>query len=331
MELTLLPGRAFSLRIEGLLLDVAPGDGGLAPVELGCLRLSDSFWGCQSASGIGSSLSFGGFCYMSAFGSSLEIEHTESGKRYVHKYAKGRQVQPLCEVGWADWEGTSVYFQPDPEIFEEGASWPIQEVKELLRLVACSIPGSRVSFQPLDGPLETFDDMVLVDALSRQSAPDGEEWFHQEPLHFRLEMPTSDHVSMDLAIRWHTGAEQELRSWVNTHRMTYGGTHIDGFYKGMAMLLQDLAERGGQWKEGLPRISSTDVRLGFTAVLILESKNARFEETRHRLASEDTSAFVAAMVRQHLAPRMTDYPALLREAIKRAQASAVFSVKRRCA
>src|SRR5665647_127904 len=60
-----------------------------------------------------------GASVVNALSSEMEVEIKRNGKIYRQTYSKGKVASEFKSIGQSDGHGTKIYFEPDPEIFEE--------------------------------------------------------------------------------------------------------------------------------------------------------------------------------------------------------------------
>src|SRR5690606_12954346 len=87
---------------------------------------------------------------------------------------------------------------------------------------------------------------------------------------------------VDVALRWGTGYETEVRTFVNIISTPKGGTHLAGFEQAMVKTLRKQIETNARrlkvsTKDSSERIEKDDILAGLTAVLTVRLSEPQFE------------------------------------------------------
>ncbi|HEX2362236.1 MAG TPA: DNA topoisomerase IV subunit B [Jiangellaceae bacterium] len=125
---------------------------------------------------------------------------------------------------------------------------------------------------------------------------------------------------VDVAVRWGTGYDTELRSFVNVIATPKGGTHVAGFEQGLLKAVRDQVRvNARRLKAGDDKIEKDDVMEGMTAVVTVRLAEPQFEgQTKEVLGTNAVRGIVARVVERQLATRLTST-----KRADKAQASAV--------
>jgi DNA gyrase subunit B len=163
-----------------------------------------------------------GLAPVNALCTRLEVETTRDGVRWAQAYERGEPVTHVRRLGPTSAEGTSIRFQPDPEIFGSIAV-DLTAIHEGLQQIAWLNPLLRVFFQdrrlPGRGGLRTW----VEDVASKRGELQALYSTHQY----------ADGVFVDLALGWTSDSSASLRSFVNVLE-TLSGTHVAGLWRGFA-------------------------------------------------------------------------------------------------
>lgn len=136
-------------------------------------------------------------------------------------FERGNATGELRQLGPAMDEGTSIRFQPDPEIFGS-IELDVQQVRERLHQLAWLHPLLRVRFEG--------ERLVARGALPAWA---GQLAAERAPVDASFaSYGTHDGVFVDVALAWAGSAEPLVRSFVNTQE-TRRGTHVDGIWRGL--------------------------------------------------------------------------------------------------
>jgi DNA gyrase subunit B len=143
--------------------------------------------------------------------------------------------------------GTRIRFWPDRQIFTKDATFSYDELVTRARQTSFIVPGLELVIRDLrgdepreesfrhDGGIAEFCDFLASDEpVSEILRLEGSDTFTETvPMLDELGHMTPQDVERDLgvdvALRWGTGYETELRSFVNVIATPKGGTHVSGF------------------------------------------------------------------------------------------------------
>jgi len=170
-----------------------------------------------------------GVAVVSALSVRVEVETTRGGVRYAQAFARGEVTSPLGALGPTTTEGTTVRFQPDPEIFTTVA---LDEDRIATRLaeLAWLNPLLQVSFQerrlPWRGGLRGWADRLATAPVVARFSTCQEV----------------DDVYVDLALAWTEASTSDVHCFVNMGR-SVGGTHVDGIWQGLGAAASALGSR----------------------------------------------------------------------------------------
>ncbi|MEO7348688.1 MAG: DNA topoisomerase IV subunit B, partial [Terrimesophilobacter sp.] len=221
--------------------------------------------------------------------------------------------------------GSRVRYWADPQIFTRGATFQTDELLQRARQTAFLSAGLgiRIEDNRGDEPLiQTFKYagglVEYVDFLAKD-APITSTWNLTGTGEFTETVPVLDdkgHMSpteltreceVDIALRWGTGYDTEIRSFVNIISTPKGGTHLAGFEQGMMKFLRAQVEQNARrLKVGSDKLDKDDILAGLTAVLTVRLPEPQFEgQTKEVLGTPAVRNLVANVVAKGLNERFT--------------------------
>jgi len=244
-----------------------------------------------------------GVSVVNALSEWLEVEVHRDGKRYTQRFERGQRASPLREAGKTTRTGTTVTFQPDPEIFVE-LEYDVKIVAE--RLDELAYLNSGLVLTLLDertGEKQEFAHkgglVELVRAHNKKGALGDPISVHR----------ARDGVEVDVAIQYNNGYLEHVFTYVNTINTTEGGTHLVGFRSALTRSINDYARRQGLLKNGDLTLQGEDVREGLTAVLSLKLPEPQFEgQTKTKLGNPEVKGLVESVVGEELAEYFEEHP-----------------------
>ncbi|MFC3687738.1 DNA gyrase subunit B [Aquipuribacter hungaricus] len=225
--------------------------------------------------------------------------------------------------------GTRVRFWPDPQVFVAGARFERDDLLARLRQTAHIVPGLTLTLDDSRGPEPLHDELrfdggiaEFVDYLAQGEEVAG-TWRLQGSGTFTETVPVLDATGrlesrevertceVDVAVRWGTGYETTVRSFVNVVATPHGGSHLAGFEQALLKTLRGQVQANARKlkvaaKDGSDRVEKDDVQAGLTAVVAVRLPEPQFEgQTKEVLGTPAVRAIVARVVETELAARLT--------------------------
>ncbi len=231
--------------------------------------------------------------------------------------------------------GSRVRFWPDHEIFEPGAELDHEQLVARARQTSFLIPGLALVIRDErglpgtpgeagpheevfhhDGGITEFVDYLAPDA------PVTQVWRLQGSGSFTETVPVLDpqgHMQMteltrecavDIALRWGTGYDAKVPSFVNIIATPKGGTHVQGFDQALVKVFRKQLELNARrLKVGSDKVEKDDILAGMTAVVTVRLAEPQFEgQTKEVLGTSAVRAIVARVVEQELTERIVNPP-----------------------
>ena len=104
-------------------------------------------------------------------------------------------------------------------------------------------------------------------------------------------------LDVDIAVRWGTGYDTELRSFVNVIATPKGGTHVSGFEQGLLRTFNDAMKGAKVLKVNDDDVTKDDVLEGLTAVVTVRLAEPQFEgQTKEILGTPQVRTAVRKVV-----------------------------------
>ncbi|MBC9957623.1 type IIA DNA topoisomerase subunit B [Yimella sp. cx-51] len=113
--------------------------------------------------------------------------------------------------------------------------------------------------------------------------------------------------SVDVALRWGTGYDTKLKSFVNIIATPKGGTHISGFEQSLLKVFRKQLEvNSRRLKVGNDKVDKDDIMAGLTAVVTVRLAEPQFEgQTKEVLGTSAVRSIVSKVVEQELTANLT--------------------------
>jgi DNA gyrase subunit B len=217
-------------------------------------------------------------------------------------------------VGTAANTGTTVRYWPDRGIFLADASVDIEQVYQRARQTAFLVPGLSITVtdarkgEPttenfhFSGGMKDYVDYLATDtAVNETLLITGSGSFTESvPVLVDDAMVVQDverNCSVEVALRWGSGYELDLRSYVNIIATPKGGTHVVGFERALTRSVNDALKNLKILKNNEPSVLKEDCVEGLTAVVLVRLAEPQFEgQTKEILGTAAVAAIVNTVV-----------------------------------
>jgi DNA gyrase subunit B len=228
--------------------------------------------------------------------------------------------------------GTRVRYWADPQIFPASAAFSVDDLLERARQTSFLVPGLEIIVR--DERSETAPEEREHRFCHTGGVSDYVEYLApDEGLHrvWRLTgsgtftetvqvLDSQGHLApqqvertleVEVALRWGTGYDTAVKSFVNIIATPKGGTHVQGFEQGLLRAVREQVTANSRKlkisaKEGGTKIEKDDVLAGLTAVLTVRLAEPQFEgQTKEVLGTGPVRGIVAGVVREELTKHLT--------------------------
>ncbi len=251
-----------------------------------------------------------------------------------HEFKPYERSSELAVVGKAKRgvTGTRIRYWADPQIFLKDAKFDYEQLAARARQTSFLVPGltlvvrdeRRLPGTPgEDGPHEeVFVHDGGISEFVEYLAPDApvtDVWRLQGTGTFTETVPVLDskgHMTpteverecgVDIAVRWGTGYDAKVSSFVNIIATPKGGTHLSGFEQSVLKVFRKQLEvNSRRLKVGSDKPEKDDVLAGLTAVVTVRLAEPQFEgQTKEVLGTAAVRQIVSKVVEQELTARIT--------------------------
>jgi DNA gyrase subunit B len=257
-----------------------------------------------------------GVSVVNALSERLHLEIQTDGHVWTQDYERGKPQADLAKGAASKETGTTLTFQPDPEVFEE-VEFDFQTLAERLRETAFLTRGLKielvdergqtnsVTFQ-YDGGIEDF-----VRYLN-----ENKDTLHRRTIFFEGE---EDEGQVEVAMQWNSSYQESIFSFANNINTHEGGSHLSGFRSALTRTLNAYARSKGLLKEKDDNLGGEDVREGLTAVISVKLHDPQFEgQTKTKLGNPPIRGLVEETVNRKLAEFLEENPGDARRIITKA-------------
>ncbi|WPB90408.1 DNA gyrase/topoisomerase IV subunit B [Streptomyces malaysiensis] len=224
--------------------------------------------------------------------------------------------------------GTRVRYWADRQIFLKDAKLSLGTLHARARQTAFLVPGLTLvvrderGLEGEEGPVEeTFhydggisefceylaQDKAVCDVLRlsgqgtfKETVPVLDERGHMTPTEVTREL------GVDIALRWGTGYDTTIKSFVNIIATPKGGTHVSGFERSIAKTVNEALRAAKLLRVAEDDVVKDDAMEGMTAVVTVRLAEPQFEgQTKEVLGTSAASRIVANVVAKELKAFLT--------------------------
>ena len=259
-----------------------------------------------------------GVSVVNALSETLELEIKRDGKVWYQVYHRGVPEKPIEAIGKSDRTGTKVRFSPDPQIFTvlefhyDTLAQRMREQSFLNRGVLVKVlderSGRSAEFR-YEGGIASF-----VEHLNRAKNP-----LHAPPIYLRdVRDDGSGEETIEVALQWNDGYQEQVFSFTNTINNRDGGTHISGFKSALTRAVNAYVEHTPLGKTLKENLSGEDVREGLTAVVSVRIHDPKFSsQTKDKLVSSEVKGWVEQVVYDQLSTFLEENPAVAKRIVEK--------------
>ena len=245
-----------------------------------------------------------------------EVTIQRDGGIYEMKFQRGKTTEKLTRLGDSKKTGTKVRFLADSTIFET-LEYDFGTLEERFREIAFLNKGLNITIEDqrddenlkksefcFEGGLNSF-----VEYLNQ-----NKEKIHPTPIYIEKD----GEVPVEIAIQYTTAYTENIYTFVNNINTIEGGTHLEGFKRGITKVFNDYARAHNILKEKDSNLLGEDIREGMTAVISVKVKEPQFEgQTKTKLGNSVVTGIVQSMVIDVLEPFLEENPAVAKAILEK--------------
>mgnify|MGYP000988431973 FL=1 len=258
-----------------------------------------------------------GASVVNALSTDLTVQVFKDGNIYEQSYSRGAVLEDLKIIGKTDKHGTSVYFVPDPEIFQETTIFDFDKLANRVRELAFLNKGLKLTitdFRPEEPVKKSFcyegGIKSYVEHLNK-----SKQVLFEEPIYVEGEQ---DGIQVEVAMQYTSGYHTNLLSFTNNIHTYEGGTHESGMKTALTRVINDYARRQKLMKENEEKLSGEDVREGLTAVISIKHPDPQFEgQTKTKLGNSEARTITDRLFATHFDKFLMENPQVARKIVEK--------------
>ena len=258
-----------------------------------------------------------GASVVNALSTDLTVQVFKEGNIYEQSYKRGAVLDDLKIIGTTDKHGTSVYFVPDPEIFQETTVFEFDKLANRVRELAFLNKGLKLTitdYRPEEPVKKSFcyegGIKSYVEHLNK-----SKQVLFKEPIYVEGEQ---DGIQVEVAMQYTSGYHTNLLSFTNNIHTYEGGTHESGMKTALTRVINDYARRQKLMKENEEKLSGEDVREGLTAVISIKHPDPQFEgQTKTKLGNSEARTITDRLFSTHFDKFLMENPQVARKIVEK--------------
>lgn len=246
-----------------------------------------------------------GASVVNALSQRLTVEACNGDGAYEISFERGKVVEKLHKVRDEKKRGTKVTFKPDHEIFEH-TEYNSETLAQKFREMAFLNKGLKITL--VDRREEEPNEIVFhyeggllsfIEYLNKS----------KEPVNVPVYIEAKGEVEVEIAFQYTTSYSENILSFVNNINTIEGGTHLDGFKRGLTKVFNDYGRKFNILKEKDANLQGDDIREGITAIVSVRVTNPEFEgQTKTKLGNSEVMGIVNGVMIDKLTYYLEENP-----------------------
>jgi len=252
-----------------------------------------------------------GVSCVNALSESLKATVYRDKKIWEQEYNIGKPQYEVKVIGETDESGTEVQFKPDTSIFEV-TEYNYDTLANRMRELAFLNKGIKITLE--DRRNQDDDGNNISDSFFSEGGlkefveflDESRERLISEPIYMDGE---KNGIPVEVSMVYNTSFSENIHAYVNNINTHEGGTHLQGFRRGLTATLKKYAEDSGMLSKLKFDIAGDDFREGLTAVISVKVAEPQFEgQTKTKLGNREVNAPVSQAVSEMLSHYLEENP-----------------------
>ena len=258
---------------------------------------------------------------VNALAESMTVQSCNGDGIYEISFSRGKVTESLHKVAEGKNTGTFVKFKADADIFETTV-FNTETLTERFREIAFLNKGLKITL--LDKREEGNEQQVFhyegglksfIEYLNKNKEP-----LNKEIIYYEAEQ---NDVQVEVALQYTTSYSENILSFVNNIHTGEGGTHVDGFKRGLTKSFNDYARKFNILKEKDSNLAGEDIREGLTAVVSVRVLEPQFEgQTKTKLGNSEVTGVVNSISLTKLGDFLEENPTVAKAILDKTMSAA---------
>ena len=246
-----------------------------------------------------------GASVVNALSEKVTVEACNGDGAYEISFERGKVTEKLHKVREETKRGTKVIFKPDAEIFETTV-YNAETLENRFREMAFLNKGLKITLMDRRDPeykqrVFHYEGGVVsfVEYINK----------NKELVCPPIYLEQKGEVEVEVALQYTTSYSENILSFVNNINTIEGGTHLDGFKRGLTKVFNDYGRKFNILKEKDANLQGDDIREGISAIVSVRVTEPEFEgQTKTKLGNSEVLGIVNSMMNDKLATYLEEHP-----------------------
>ncbi|MEG0074448.1 MAG: DNA topoisomerase (ATP-hydrolyzing) subunit B [Eubacterium sp.] len=248
-----------------------------------------------------------GVSVVNALSSELRVEVKQDKQIFKQTFAKGKKVTELEVTGSTNRTGTTIYFMPDADIFDE-TIYDFDVLEHRLRELAFLNKGISITLvDEREDPKRKENYMYegglrsYIEFMNR-----NKDVLYEQVSYYEKNI---DDYSVEISFQYTTSYSENIYSYANNIYTPEGGSHLNGFKSALTRTINTYARKNNYIKGNDKNLSGEDVREGLTAIISIKMLDPQFEgQTKTKLGNPEVKGIVETIVGDELSAFLEENP-----------------------
>jgi len=246
-----------------------------------------------------------GASVVNALSEKVVVEACNGDGAYEISFERGKVVEKLHKVREETKRGTKVIFKPDPEIFET-TIYNADTLETRFREMAFLNKGLKITLKDKRAEEPKMKEFHFEGGLASFVEYINKNKEAVSPI---ITIEQTGDVEVDIALQYTTAYSETMLSFVNNINTIEGGTHLEGFKRGLTKAFNDYSRKFNILKEKDGNLQGDDIREGITAIVSVRVREPEFEgQTKTKLGNSEVMGIVNAAIIDKLSSYLEEHP-----------------------
>lgn len=230
-----------------------------------------------------------GASVVNALSKKLIVQVFKNSNIYEQEFQYGKVMGDLNIVGTTDKTGTLIQFWPDETIFTDTTTYEYDTLKSRIRELAFLNKGLKITL--IDRRNDKTESFYYEGGIKEYVTflNKNKDAIHHDVVYVEGE---KEHIIAEIAMQYNSGYNTNMYSFTNNINTHEGGTHEDGFKRGLTRCINNYANKNNLLK-GDDTLTGDDVREGLVVIVSIKHPHPQFEgQTKTKLGNSEVRGIV---------------------------------------